>query len=143
MTSWRDTTSVQAQDDLDGLLDPALSFATSQLEKRGAFYPYAVVVLADGGHKFVMQDLKDTHPTSAQIITSLIVVLTDQREELRATAIVADARIREQSCDTVRVTLEHREGQAMNVLLPYRKRRFRAGIEYYPIETVPADTYIW
>jgi hypothetical protein len=143
MTSWRDTASLAAQEDLDGLLDPAFSFAVSQLDKHGAFYPYAVAVRADGGHKFVMQDLKDTHPTSAEIITRLIVVLTDQREELRAAAVVADARIRERSRDAVRVTLEHREGQAMNVLLPYRKRLFQAGIEYYPLEVIPAGTYIW
>lgn len=50
MTSWRDTVSQQAQDDVDGRLAPALEFPGSISAKHGKFYPYAVVVDRDGQH---------------------------------------------------------------------------------------------
>lgn len=143
MASWRDAASQQAQDDLDGLLDPALGFAQQQLDKHGEFYPYAVVVDADGQQRMVAADTGSDRPASADLITALIAALSDDRDQLRAAAIVADVRLPETGGDAVRVTFEHSERIALTVLLPYKTKRFGRGIDYGGLQTEAAAAFIW
>lgn len=143
MASWRDTASPQAQDDLDGLLNPALGFAQQQLDNHGEFYPYAVVVDADGQQRVVAADTGDEQPASADLITALIAALSDDRDHLRAAAIVADVRLPELGSDAIRVTLEHSEHIALSVLLPYKTRRFGRAIDYGDLQTEAAASLIW
>ena len=79
MASWRDTASQQAQDDVDGLLESALGFAQQQLDKYREFYPYAVVVDSDGQQRMVAADIGNEQPPSADVITTLIASLGEQR----------------------------------------------------------------
>jgi hypothetical protein len=143
MASWRDSASQLAQDDLDGLLDPALGFAQQQLDKHGEFYPYAVVVDTDGQQRMVAADAGSDRPASADLITTLIAALSEDRNDLRAAAIVADVRLPETSSDAIRVTLEHAERIALTVLLPYRPRRFGRGVDYGDLQTGTAAAFIW
>lgn len=143
MATWRDAASQQAQDDLDGLLGPALGFAQQQLDAHGEFYPYAVVVDADGQQRMVAADTGTDRPESADLITTLIAALSDDRGNLRAAAIVADVRIAELGSDAIRVTLEHAESVALTVLLPYRTRRFGSGIDYGDLQAAAAAAFIW
>lgn len=143
MASWRDTASEQAQEDLDGLLGLALDFAQQQLDKYLEFYPYAVVVDAAGHQRMVAADTGEEQPASADLITTLIANLGDQRDELRAVAIVADVRLPELGSDAVRVTLEHADGVALAVALPYRPRRFGRGVDYGDLQAGEASAFIW
>ncbi|MBM7788664.1 hypothetical protein [Tenggerimyces flavus] len=143
MVSWRDQASQQAQDDLDGLLDPAIGFAQQQLEKYHEFYPYAVVVDEGGDHRMVAAEVGSEQPASADLITTLIASLSVQRDHLRAVAIVADVRLSDQGTDGIRVTLEHAEGVALSVVLPYRVRRLGRGINYGDLQASEAVAFIW
>lgn len=143
MTSWRDTASQQAQDDLDDLLSPALGFAQQQLDEHGEFYPYAVVVDSDGQQRMIAADTGSDRPASADLITTLIATLSDERDSLRAAAIVADVRVAELSSDAVRVTLEHAERVALTVLLPYKRRRFGRSVDYGDLQAGAAAAFIW
>lgn len=72
----------------------------------------------------VATETDDERPASADSITALIAALSDDRDHLRAAAIVADVRLLDR--DAVRVTLEHSERVALTILLPYRTRGFGA-----------------
>jgi hypothetical protein len=143
LTSWRDSASAQAQADLDGLLGPALDVAQQQLSQRGEFYPYALAVSAEGEQEIVTADLEEDQPASSAVITALLATLSARRDQLRAMALVVDTRAPQLGGDAVRVTLEHREGAVMAVLLPYSRRRLRGSIQYGQLQATTADNYVW
>lgn len=142
MASWRDTASQQAQDDLDGLLNSALPFARQMLDKNGEFFPFAAAVDVHSDTRMIMGDPDlGERPPSAEVIATILQDLQRTREEFRAVARVADVRIA--NSDAVRVELEHREGPLMAVLLPYKKRRLRGGIEYGDLAATVAAPAVW
>ena len=143
MASWRDAASQEAQDDLDGLLGPALEFAQQQLDKDRKFYPFAVVEDTDGQQRMVAADTGAEGPESTDLIMTLLSALTGQRDQLRSAAIVADIRVPETGGDAIRVTLEHTEQVALTVLLPYRSRRFGRSVDYGDLQAGAAAAFIW
>ncbi|MFZ6002469.1 MAG: hypothetical protein ACOYXM_00915 [Actinomycetota bacterium] len=128
MTSWRDDASQQAQDDLDGLVGAALPFAEEMLDQRGEFFPYALALDEAGEARVVAGDPGGgEQPASLDVLATLIEGLRLEKDSLRAVALVSDVRLPES--DAVRVELEHREGHALAVFLPYKKKRMRRGVE--------------
>lgn len=144
MTSWREHASPQAQADLDGLLEPALGFAQQQLAQHGEFFPYAVVVRTDGETEMVAArpDATNDRPASADVITACRTTLAERRDQLRAAAIVADVRLTDGG-DAVQAELEHTEGPALTILLPYSKKRFGRGIDYGPLRAAAGTHHVW
>jgi hypothetical protein len=45
--------------------------------------------------------------------------------------------------EAVLVELEHREGPAIAVLLPYKKKRFGRGVEYSSLRAAPGHPQVW
>lgn len=121
--SWRDAASQQAQDDLDELTGSALGFATQQLEQHGDLEPFTLVVDGDGSVGQVVTDADDDESIDdAQVVMQAQVAQTvAMRDELRASAFVADVTAVELGGDAVRVVLEHRDRLALVVYLPYAK----------------------
>jgi hypothetical protein len=142
MTSWRETSSQQAQEDLDALLELTLPFAQQQLAEHGEFFPFAAAVGADGAPRLIAADpgLGD-RPASTDVLDQLVGGLREQAGDIRAAALVADVRVGES--DAARVELEHRDGQAICVLLPYKRRRLRRGVDYGELGAAPAQPRIW
>jgi hypothetical protein len=142
MTSWRETTSQQAQEDLDALLELTLPFAKQQLAEHGEFFPFAAAVGADGAPRLIAADpgLGD-RPASTDVLDQLVGGLREQAGDIRAAALVDDVRVGES--DAARVELEHRDGQAICVLLPYKRRRLRRGVDYGELGAAPAQPRIW
>jgi hypothetical protein len=142
MPSWRDSASQQAQDDLDGLVNAALPFATQQLDENGEFFPYGVALSDAGETRMIAADTgQGDRPPSTAALSMMVEGLRRERSALRAIAIVADIRV--DGGDAVRVELEHREGHAIAVLLPYKRKRFGRGIEYGRLTGGTADAQIW
>jgi hypothetical protein len=142
MTSWRDSASDLAQADLDGLLNALLPFAQQELEKLGEFFPFGAIVTVDGESRLLGVDaMQDERPDSASIISMLLADAQNKREELRAVGICSDARATDS--EAIRVDLEHSEGTAIAVLLPYVKKRFGRGIEYSALQAGVAINQIW
>lgn len=143
MATWRDAASQEAQDDLDGLIGTALEFAQQQIAAYGEFYPYAIVVDREGQQRVIAADTDADQPDSADLVASLVRTLGQQHDLLRSTAIVADVRVSEIRSDAVRVNLEHAEGVALTVLLPYRPQRFGRRVEYGGLSVSAASALIW
>lgn len=142
MSSWRDSASEEAQGDLDGLLNATLPFAEQMLAKNGEFYPFGASVTVAGGVAMAAGDPgQGEHPRSSDVLATLLEGFRDKREALRAVALVADVRV--DGGDAVQVELEHRDGHALAVLLPYKKKRFGRGIEYGALQAGPAARQVW
>jgi hypothetical protein len=142
MTSWRDTASTEAQDDLDGLLNSALSFAQQQLAKHAEFYPFALAVNLDGETVTIgaRPAPGQEHPNSADVIQASIKALTERNQKIRAGAIAYDVRLPTRT-DAIRVDLEHRDGQTLSIVLPYTRKRNT--IEYGQLSAHPGNNHIW
>lgn len=143
MTSWRDDASAEAQQDLDELLSASLGFAQQQLAEHGEFFPYSVVVRDDGPIEMVaaVPDIGNDRPASADVIASCQAALLEQRSRLRAASIVADVALPEAGGDAIQVQLEHAEGQALLVLLPYSKQE--DSVEYGQLQASGGQRFIW
>ena len=123
MPSWRDTTSESAQDDLDNLLRIVMPLAEQTLASHGEMYPFGARISNDGevGILGAETGLGD-NPPSQQVLVGLYAGAHQESESLRAVAFVAD--VNANGGDAVRVELEHREGTALTVLVPYTRSRF-------------------
>lgn len=142
MTTWRDSAAQQSQDDLDGLLNATLPFAQQMLAKNGEFYPFGAAVTAGGETRLVAADPgRGEHPASAEVLSSMLDGFRRTRGDLRAVAICSDVQLPDS--DAVRVELEHRDGQAMAVLLPYKKKRFGRGVDYEDLRGGTTNKQVW
>ena len=53
------------------------------------------------------------------------------------------ASVRAGASDAARVELEHRDGQALVVLLPYKRKRFGRSIEFGQLGATTGVSQIW
>lgn len=143
MTSWRDASSPEAQEQLDELLNVVLPFAQQELEKHGEFFPYAAAIGADGEPELIAARPAGggERPASADVIDACLDALAAKRERIRAAAVVADVRTADG--DAIRVELEHAEGQAIAVFVPYSKKRFGRGVDYGDLRAQPGRPQVW
>jgi hypothetical protein len=114
--SWRDDTSDRTQADLDELVDLALTAGQEQLDRHGEFYPFAVVLPTEGEAAVVEADV----PAGADVVEvheRCWQALEADAEANRALAVVTN--VGGPDGDAVAVALEHRDGVAIEVFLPY------------------------
>lgn len=143
MSSWRDTASAECQSDLDALLNEALPFAKQMLSKRGEFFPYAVAMRRNGQVAMIAGYTGSEKPPSSEVLDILYQGLRAAAEENRGVAVVADVRLRGEATDAIQVDVEHRDGVALKVFLPYRKRRFGGGLETGAMRAEAGERRIW
>lgn len=120
MTSWRSDTSTSAQDDLDGLLNAVLEFADSQLQ-QGGFFPFAAGVDVGGDIEVIAVDPETlgSDNDADEIKQTCREAVGVRGSALRVAALVCDITLAEDSSSAVQVQLQHREGRALTVAMPY------------------------
>lgn len=143
MAGWRDSAPQDVQDDLDGLLNKTLPFAEQMLRGSGEFYPFAASVALDGQVSMIMAgpEGEEVPSIAASMVSVLVAGLQSQKDLLRASAVVANMRVN--NSDAARVDLEHRDGHALVVLLPYKKKRFGRSIEFGQLAASAGAPQIW
>ena len=120
MGSWREETGQQVQDELDDLLDVSIRAAQRRLDEAGEFYPFAVAVDASG----TSAPLAPEGGTGPREVADVAEVFDRCWEALRAHATTARAgavvtNVGSSDGDAIGVALEHRDGPAIEVFLPY------------------------
>jgi hypothetical protein len=124
MVSWRDDASPQAQQDADTLLSTVLELAGQRLLADGGFYPFGAAVAVDGELVLLAgdPDLGD-QPPSDEVLRSLQAGTEARRDDYRSVALAADVIDATTGPERagVRVEIEHREGTALVLLVPYTR----------------------
>jgi hypothetical protein len=124
-----------ARDEMDSLLDVLVPFAQQQLETHGEFFPFAASIDSSGAPAFVAVDLGEEQPASTDVLDSLYEALARSAAsgEIRAAGICADVRITPpgsaEQTDAIRTSIEHADGDPVEVFMPYAKRRMR-GLQF-------------
>lgn len=109
-----------AQNDLDVLLNSVLPFAEQTLAKYGELFPFGAGVDVGGQVAMLAADSGlGEHPASNQVLDALYEGARAEAASHRAVAFVAD--VRANGSDAVRIELEHREGVALVLLIPYSR----------------------
>lgn len=145
MTSWRDTLDADAQADLDRLLDSGMALARAQLAKASEFEPFALVVDAEGRLLAAEWDTGalGRHPEVDEVLAAALVQLRELGATCRATALVVNARLARERTDVVEVRLEHRDGAALVVLLPYKRAKFGPRVDYGELSAFTVTPEVW
>jgi hypothetical protein len=150
MPSWRDETSQEAQDELDELLDVSIRAAQQQLDVAGEFYPFAVALEEAGETRLVTPEVK-TGPRSVADVTEVFTLcweaLRAEAASLRAGAVVTN--VGGPDGDAIAVALEHRQGPALEVFLPYAAQGKTGGKRppqkhlYGELQAAPGQPRVW
>ena len=116
-----------AHEDLDELLNALLPFAQEMLAKHGEFFPFGGYMDVGGGIAHVAGWTDEEQPPSQDVIDIMVGGLRQQaeRREIRAAAVCLDVRTtppgQTEKADAICVRLEHSNGEAVDVFLPYRR----------------------
>jgi hypothetical protein len=84
---------------------------------------------------------QEEHPASGDVRALLLDGMRQARGKFRAIAACFDVRLPDS--DAIRAELEHRDGQAMAVLLPYKKKRLGRGFDYQDLRAAVTDKTVW
>lgn len=122
------------RDELDALLDLLLQHAQDLLRRHGEFYPFGNVMTNDGEISAIGAYTGTEHPPSQDLIDLLVEEMRAQavNGRIRAAAICYDVRVKHpggKPTDAIAVSLEHRAGDTVLVLLHYTKGRF-TGVKF-------------
>ncbi len=123
MTSWPDSAALQVRTDLEDLLRAATGFATNKLAKHGDFPPFAAGIKRDGGIKLVgTQSVipEDEVPKNLDLEALCWSAMMHKRDYLCAAAVVTHPAGRHE----IQIALEHNDGVALTVMLPFKRTRF-------------------
>src|SRR5580704_7378064 len=122
MTNWRDDASDEVQDDFDRLAEVTVGAARNFLDQAGDFIPFPMVIKADGELALIglEQPVTPTVPDVLEVSKGIETLFRDRRDSIRALAIGSDVQVPEEATDAIEVRLEHRDGLAVTVIVPYQ-----------------------
>jgi hypothetical protein len=122
MTNWRDGASDEVQDDFDRLAEVTIAAARNFLDHNGDFIPFPMAIKADGELALIglEQPVTQTVPDVLEVLKGIETLFRDRRDSIRALAIGSDVHVPEEATDAIEVRLEHRDGLAVTVIVPYQ-----------------------
>jgi hypothetical protein len=144
-TNWRDDASEEVQDDFDRLADATIAAARNFLDRNGDFIPFPMVIRADGELVLIglEQPVTPTIPNPAEVIDGIVTLFRDRRDSIRALAIGVEVPVPSEATDAIEVRLEHRDGNAITVLVPYQIDSLDDSYTYEEPRIQDGDRVIW
>ena len=135
------------RDEMDALLDLLMTFAVQAVTEHGEFYPFAGVSTERGGPELLAVGSDAEQPLSSDVLADLELALRARAESgARAVALAADVRVADpgsgETVDAIRVHVEHADGDAVTVFMPYAKKRLR-GVSFGELFASPAERLIF
>lgn len=145
MSSWRETLGATAQAELDTLLDSGIRLARNYLAAASEFTPFAIVTDTEGRVLAVDLDYSalGKHPEVEQIVRASLARLRLLAPQIRCSAQVANTHLPKERTDAIEVRLEHRDGAALVVVLPYKRARIGNVVEYGEFRAFPGSPEVW
>jgi hypothetical protein len=137
-------------DEVQETYDYLISESARALDLGGSFVPFGAGLRADGERTHVNVDLSVESSTPEEHIEGL---LTGFRKEaqigmLVVAGIAFDGRMTEPAsdeADALIIQIEHRGGDALQIVIPYRRPQQAAGtVEFLAptLETIPAAVFV-
>ncbi|AKC40696.1 Uncharacterised protein [Mycolicibacterium phlei] len=139
---WRSTASPQAQDDVDKLFGDAIKFVAVELAHADDFAPFMMVIGLAGDVSVRRSAIAAMPQDETGIIDGL--ELPSDRQQLRARAAVLDVTASVPVAgDAIKIKLEHSEGIAIDMLVPYRIDSEGATIDVQAANAARAELLLW
>ena len=141
MSSWRDTTSEQAQADLDQLLETVLPLAEETLGKQAEVTPFGAGVTRDGEITLLQVNASAAPDQREGVLGDLYGAARGVVTQHRAFAFVAEETVEEGI--RLRVDLEHHEGTAFAVVADYERSKLRRSVTRTALAAQTRGGTIW
>lgn len=112
-------------DEIQELLNFLLPHAEQMLNEHGQFYPYAAALDSDGEMAVVTPAVDEDNPDVGEVLLALHQGLREKAAHgsIRASGITTDVTLTDpdsgETTDAVQVELDHAEGDAVDVFVPY------------------------
>lgn len=138
--SWRDETSQETQDDMDTPSKRGIAVRRTE-QNHGEFFPYAIGVSSDGEVRQIASDPGVEHPDPRDVLAQLHQIGQAKREELRAIAFVSN--VSGGPGDAVLASAEHRDGIAIDLVLPYKVSKFKKTVTFGDLAAQQGAPRVW
>ena len=143
MTSWRDSVPDRVQDHVDGMYSYAFDTASAFLAKSGEFFPFSYWLFDDDEVAPVHADPgMGEQPPSLEVLKELLEAARSERERLQAVATAADVTLSDGG-DAVRIQVEHRQSVAIEIVVPYRRRKLTGRPTFGEMSVSQREALIW
>lgn len=132
------------QDDIEECFGTVLDLSGHLLGKNGEFFPVAATLASSGGEASLMavgDDALGEQPDSTVVLQRLYGAAAAQRASIVAAAFASDVRL-DDGQDAVRVEVEHVDGPALEILVPYRRSRLRRSVAFGDMSTALGDRHL-
>jgi hypothetical protein len=112
------------------------------LSKYGEFFPFGAAISSEGELEMLAASPgMGERPISEDVLRALRDGAKASADARRAVAFAADVRV--SAGDAVRVDLEHRDGAALVVLVPYSRGRFKKTVTFGQMSGSSGQPVVW
>lgn len=143
MASWRDGLSDEVQSDLDVLYAPSLDFAERALKETRSIHPFGIALTLDDQLQLHIEEQKSGIQDGTLLVRFAEEMLSDAKESFKSCALVLDTHLPERKSDAVEMRLEHREGGAIVIQVPYKFSGLRKQLTFGEMIVSSGIPRIW